>query len=46
MNKLFEVIWSNQYNIFFNKNMKLFLTIVCFLRMGVTHRVLHKSLIA
>lgn len=30
MNKLFEVIWSNQYNIFFNKNMKLFLTIVCF----------------
>lgn len=34
MNKLFEVIWSNQYNIFFNKNMKLFLTIVCFFKNG------------
>lgn len=35
MNKLFVVIWSNQYNFFFfNKNLKLFLIIVCFFKSG------------
>lgn len=34
MNKLFVVIWSNQYNFFLNKNIKLFLIIFCFFKSG------------